>query len=61
MTDKQFIKVLKKIKERCLKISCGECPFGKRNYCQLLVIACKLNAMPIGWNIEEIESVIEDE
>ena len=59
MTEKQFIEVLKKIKERCLKISCRECPFG-RGGCQLRVIASRLNVLPIDWNIKEIKELINE-
>lgn len=55
MTDEQFIEILRKIKERCLKISCGECPFRTDN-CQLQAITSRLNAIPIDWEIEEIKS-----
>ena len=60
MTEKQFIEMLEKIKERCRKTLCPDCPFKNPNDCQLRVIARMLNTSPINWDIKEIEEVIND-
>ena len=59
MTNKQFIEILKKIKERCNNTDCGECPF-RTDKCQLQAIASSLNYMPIYWDIEDIERLLKE-
>lgn len=61
MTEKQFIEMLKKIKEYCRKTSCSDCSFKNLDdCCQLRAIVTKLSNVPARWNIEEIEGLINE-
>lgn len=63
MTEKQFIKMLKNIKEYCIKTSCfnndKKCVFRK-DACQLQVLARRLYDLPANWDIEKIEELINE-
>ena len=59
MTDKQFIEMLKNIKEYCKKTSCIDCQFNE-GHCAIQKLAFELRFAPLFWNIEEIERIIND-
>ena len=59
MSDKEIIKVLKKIQLYCAGKQCHECKFFLNdNYCQILLIAELLKESPCDWNMNRIEGEI---
>lgn len=64
MTEKQFIEVLKKIKERCkTNKMCPECIFKSARdvtSCQINRITNKLDMAPEDWDIKEIEELLNE-
>jgi len=59
ITEKQFIEILKKMKEYCKNTLCFECMF-RTDDCQVRAIAGALNTMPMNYDIEEIEELINE-
>lgn len=59
MSDKEIIKVLKKIHIRCARMRCDYCKFYlSENYCQISWLTGLLAKNPSTWNMEKIEEVI---
>lgn len=59
MSDKEIIKVLKKIQLHCARGYCKECAFEMNNErCQIMHLAGLLAELPSRWKIEKIEEVI---
>lgn len=60
MTEKQFIEMLKNIKEHCIERDCPECRFKISDYCQLRLLGEEFYNTPTNWNIEKIEELLNE-
>lgn len=63
MTEKQFVEMLKKIQEYCKTTCCWECRFTPSSSglcCQIKKITKALNTIPMYWDIEKIEELINE-